>query len=331
VRVFNTESVGQSPTWTRSTVPAPILPEGSGPGRLLRAGRNALRLLREATADDVVVFTDEHPVSGNLFGLLQRLRRSRPTLVRTDPLLHLPRTALRKNYLQAALAAVDRLIVWAPAVAERYHRCFGVPREKMVPLRFHHTLTGFEVPAPTCGDYVFSGGNSMRDYPTLLEAVRGLPVPVRVATSWQPPAALTVPDNVVLAPSTEPEFRALLAGARLVVFPLRLDGLRTSGQQSYLNAMALAKAVVVTDTVDAPFYIGQHRTGVLVPSGDAAALREAILHLLDSPAVAGALGEAARATAAALDQEYTWSNVLALAREAHRQRAAPFGPRALGK
>ena len=170
-RVFNTETVSQSATWTGSTVPLPLPPEGGGPGRFLRAVRNAYPALRAASDDDIVVFTDENPVSANLFGLLQRRRRSRPTLVRTDPLLSRPRSALRKRYLQAVLAAVDGLIVWAPAEIDRYHQCLGIPRNKMTAVRFHHTLHGTQAVA-TPGDFLFSGGNSMRDYPTLIEAVR---------------------------------------------------------------------------------------------------------------------------------------------------------------
>jgi hypothetical protein len=322
MRVFNTEVVRQSPTWTGATIPIPVLSEGSGRYRLVRALRNVLEASRRAAADDVVVFTDDNPVSGNLFGLLQRCRRARPTLVRTDPLIHFPRTRLRKRYLQASLDSVDGLIVWAPGVIERYHRSLGVPREKMVPLRFHHTLMGFPLMQIAHGDYIFSGGDSMRDYPTMIEAVRGVKMTVRIATHWQPPSTLPVPENVVIGPVGETEFRELLAGSRLVVFPLRMDDLRTSGQQSYLNAMALGKAVIVTDTMDAPFYIDDGRTGMLVPSGDAAALRRAILHLLDSSEFLRTLGEAARAAAAPLDQEYTWSKVLAIAVDVHRLRQA---------
>ena len=320
MRVFNTETVSQSLTWTRSTIPIPILQEGSGPCRLLRALRNVINVSRCVSADDVVVFTDDNPVSGNLFGLLQRFPHARPTMIRTDPLLHAPRTPVRRKYLQAALAHVDCIIVWAPAVIERYHRGLQIPREKMVSLRFHHTLIGHPISDVTCGDYVFSGGDSMRDYPTLIEAVRGLTIPVRIATHWRPPSTLAVPDNVVIKPTGDSEFRELLVGSRFVVVPLRMDDLRTSGQQSYLNAMALGKAVIVTDTLDAPFYIENKRTGMLAPSGDARALRQAILHLLDSPEVIGSMGVAAQAAATPIDQEYTWSNVLSIAMDVHQRR-----------
>jgi glycosyltransferase involved in cell wall biosynthesis len=320
MRVFNTETVRQSPTWTRSTIPIPILPEGNGVGKLARALRNGLCVARRASADDVVVFTDENPMSGNLFGMMQCLRRSRPTLVRTDPLLHMPRTFPRRKYLQAALAGVDCLIVWAPGVIERYHQSLNIPREKMVPLRFHHTLMDFQHSGRNYGDYIFSGGDSMRDYPTLIEAVRGLTIPVRIATHWQPPDTLTIPANVTIKPTGHGEFRELIEGARFVVFPLRMDDLRTSGQQSYLNAMVMGKAVIVTDTMDAPYYIDHERTGMLVPSGNVPALRAAVERLLGSVDLVRQMGESAHEVTARIDQEYTWSNVLAIAIDAHRRR-----------
>ena len=89
--------------------------------------------------------------------------------------------------------------------------------------------------------------------------------------------------------------------------------------------MCFGKAVVVTDVMDAPFYIESGKTGVLVPSGNAQALRQAIVDLLDSPQTAQAMGAAAREAALPIDQEYTWSNVLALAFKAHQQRLAGLG------
>jgi glycosyltransferase involved in cell wall biosynthesis len=319
-RIFRTESLS-STTWSRGTVSLPVRPEGGGTRRPWRVLRNLLVAHHGIAAEDVVVFTDDTPLTANLYGLLQRGAR-RPTIVRTDPLITTPHSSWKRRYLQQCLAAVDRLIVWAPEVAERYHACLGIPREKMVAVHYHHTLAGHRFAPATAGEYLFAGGDSMRDYTTLFEAVRGLRMPVRVATRWRPPAAANVPDNVILGPTGDAEFRALLAGARLVVFPLRTDNMRTSGQQSYLNAMALGKPVIVTDQRDAPYYIEDGRTGRLVPSANAVALRAAIDQMLDNPAAARAMGEHGRDFALPLDQEYTWSRVLAHAEEAHRCRTA---------
>lgn len=308
-----------STTWTRESVPLALATEGAGLRRLGLTLQNLLRTRRDVDPRGVVVFTDDTPLTASLFALLARGGR-RPTIVRTDPLLHAPRSRWRRSFVRACLAAVDRLIVWAPAVAERYHRAFGIPHARMVPVHFHHTLQGHALPPARPGDYLFSGGDSMRDYPTLLEAVRGLRLPVRIATRWQPPANQPIPENVTLGPTSDIEFRALLAGARLVAFPLRTDSLRTSGQQSYLNAMALGRPVIVTDPHDAPYYIEDRRTGRIVPSGDAVALRTALDELLDSPEHARALGERGRAFALPLDQDHTWGRVLALALDAHGRR-----------
>jgi glycosyltransferase involved in cell wall biosynthesis len=320
VPVYRTESP-PSVTWLQETLAAPVKCEGSGPRRLWRALRNLWQTRRVVGAHGAIVFTDDMPVTANLFGLLARAG-SRPTIVRTDPYFHAPARSSRRRFLRACFAAVDRLIVWAPTTAERYHRCLGIPHERMTAVHFHHTLSGYSLDPPAAGDYVFSGGDSMRDYPTLLDAVRGLPIRVRIATRWLPPADVQVPDNVVLGPTSPAAFRSLLAGARLVVLPLRNDSLRTSGQQSYLNAMALARPVIVTDPDDASYYIDDQRTGRLVPSADPVALGDAIRQLLDSPEQARTMGERAQEFALPLDAERTWTRILAIARATHRDRQA---------
>jgi glycosyltransferase involved in cell wall biosynthesis len=263
-------------------------------------------------------------------------RAGRPTLIRTDPIIARPRNPIKLRYLQAALRPVDRLIVWSPAVIERYARCLGVPRKKMIAQRFHHTLGAYDVKRADRGDYIFSGGDSMRDYLTLMRAVKGLAVRVVVATRLKFPGDFEVPPNVTIKPVSAPEFRELMGKAYLVVFPLGMDNLRTSGQQSYLNAMAMGKAVIVTDTLDAPFYIEDNKTGILVPSGDAAALREALVNLLDRTDLVRDLGEAARTRALPMDQEFTWTNILRIAIQTHQERLgftspSPNGPLVSGR
>ena len=317
-RIYRTESP-HSPTWTRGTIALPVVRETAGIRRAWQILCNLAVAQRSIADDEVVIFSDDLTSTGNLYGLLRR-GKHRPTIIRTDPFITTPRFAWKKRFLRACLANVDRLIVWAPAIAERYHTCLGVPLEKMVALHYNHSLAGYQLPSATRGDYLFSGGDSMRDYPSLIEAVRGLSIPVRIATRWRPSALINVPENVILGPTSPTEFRALLAGARMAVFPLRTDNLRTSGQQSYLNAMVLAKPVVVTDSRDAPYYIEDGKTGRVIASGDAVALREAICEVLDSPGAGREMGQRAQAFALPLDQERTWSQVLEVARETHLQR-----------
>ncbi len=323
-RVFTNSAVKESPSWQHHTTRLQFIPEHAPGGRLVQAVRNTWMAARHTCANDILILTDMHGLSGGLYGVVHGLRENRPTLVRTDPLLTLPRhdwlVPAKIKYVRAALDTVDRIIVWAPAVIDRYAQHFGIPREKMVAQRFHHTLTGYDIGKVERKAYIFSGGDSMRDYATLIEAARGLRMRVVIATRTKLDPSIKIPDNVRVKSVSHAEFRTLMAGAYLIVFPLRTDNIRTSGQQSYLNAMALGKAVVVTDTVDAPFYIENGKTGVLSPAGNAMALRAAMNDLLDNPQKVRALGAAAKETVLPMDQEFTWSGVLNIAAEAHAER-----------
>jgi hypothetical protein len=307
--VFTDNPVSQSTTWTRSTVLLPFRPEGKGVRRLIAAVHNALMVCRLVKSGDAIVFGNTYPLSASLYGLLHSLRLRRPLVVRQDPLLPAPTSWWRTKFRQAALRNIDFLVVHSPNIATRYSKWYNIPQRKVVPLKFHHTLTGFDLPEPTRGDYIFAGGDRERDYATLLAAVTDLDCKVFVATRRNRPAEL--PDNVEWRAVTPEEFRRLMVGSNFVVLPLDTSRGSTSGQQSYLNAMALGKLVIVTDTEDASYYIENGVTGILVPSGNAQELRAAIEWALHNHAQVEQIAKRAREVALPMDQEWTFSRLLA--------------------
>lgn len=83
---------------------------------------------------------------------------------------------------------------------------------------------------------------------------------------------------------------ALLAGADIVVLPSHREGL----PRALIEAAACALPLVTTDAPGCREVVSHELDGLLVPVGDAAALADAIARLLDDPALARRLGEAAR-------------------------------------
>jgi glycosyltransferase involved in cell wall biosynthesis len=164
-------------------------------------------------------------------------------------------------------------------------------------------------------DVVCAVGTEARDYPTLLEAVRGLDARVELAigtTVFQtgdttvdlgpsvgPVLASAVPPNVVLHQQLDHRrLRALYARSRVVVVPLH-DVDFDAGVTSIAEAMAMARPVVVTRSRGQVDLVREGETGLYVPPGDPGALRAAIERLLRDPAEAERMGRAGRAYAEA--------------------------------
>jgi glycosyltransferase involved in cell wall biosynthesis len=128
-------------------------------------------------------------------------------------------------------------------------------------------------------------GQEFRDYPTLVEAVRGLDVDVVIAAAspWSKradsSAGIDVPDNVSVGGFNLFDLRQLYADAALVVVPLA-DSDFQAGITTILEAMSMGRAVVCTRTEGQTDTITDGVTGVYVPPGDPAALRAAIERLL---------------------------------------------------
>lgn len=212
--------------------------------------------------------------------------------------------------------------VLTDAEAQRFPSTWGVPSDRVVVTRWYHGLTEEELEAPVDeAGYVFAGGDSLRDYGPLLEAARGLPVRVRVASRKPPPVPVAaVPDNVNYGPLPEGDYRAVLRSASVVVVPLAGGTERSAGQNNYLNPMALGKVVVVTDATGVREHVTHGVHAMVVPPGDALGLRAALLWTAD-PANADALTRMRAAARAHVRRAYGPDTYVARLLEVARQAA----------
>lgn len=236
------------------------------------------------------------------------LRGSRTPIVMTDCTWKRGGTAFERWSGMAGLRAIDRApityCVLSRAEVEAFPRTWRVDPARVVFTPFHHTLEPEELERPTApGTGVFAGGDSMRDYEPLLEAARGLDAQVTLATGVpQVTARRDLPANVRAGRVPHEQFVRLLRESAVVVVPLAPGIERSAGQQTYLNAMALRRTVIVTDGPGVRDYVEDGVTGFVVPPRDPAALAAALRHALD-PANADSLAELhERARAVVLDR-----------------------------
>lgn len=142
-------------------------------------------------------------------------------------------------------------------------------------------------------------GLEFRDYPTLVEAIRGLHVilVIAAASPWSKRKSTVsdrdIPENVIVQRFSQLELRDLYAASRLVVMPLYPVNFQ-AGVTAILEAMAMEKAVICSRTPGQTDVVLENQTGIYVPPTDPAAMRAAILDLLSNPEKAEALGRNGR-------------------------------------
>jgi glycosyltransferase involved in cell wall biosynthesis len=175
--------------------------------------------------------------------------------------------------------------------------------------------------------YICSAGMECRDYGTLLKAIEGLDIELRLAVgshySQSKGTGLSeeLPPNVKVKFYNYTELRELYANSAFVVMPT-YDVDHSAGVTSIMEAMGLGKAVIATRSVGqsdvlndrrtttrknfnrianatfskiyAPSHLSNLQTGLYVNPGQADEMRQAIEHLLANPAKATEIGENAR-------------------------------------
>ncbi len=307
-----TNHAGQeaSPSWRKASVC--FLPQGQG---IVASLRNAFSLVtRQHAYDCLVLGAGRSDVVTALLRSVLPLRRVPCIMIDCLWSRHPNRFrhALKKLLFRIMNRSVDRFVVWAFHEIDDFSKAFNLPRSKFIFIPYH--TTDLSAVRPTLGDYLFSGGNSNRDYDTVVRAVEGLPVRTIIASAMrkeQLPRPL--PDNVELRSLSHAEYMEKLAGCRINIVALEGDRLRSAGQQTFLNSMALGKPTIVTDMIGPISYITSGEDGLLVPHGDYRALRSAIELVLKDPVLESEMGRRARLRASAHSTEAHFRQIIELA------------------
>jgi glycosyltransferase involved in cell wall biosynthesis len=204
--------------------------------------------------------------------------------------------------------SLQGMITW-PTVQRAYAiERLGIDPAKLYLVKHFVDQLFWAAPEPRAEtDMICGAGAEMRDYPTLLEALRGTDLVCHIATDHVRVDRLgfarrvgaeefqeVAPGNVTIGRRSPQELRALYARSRFVVVPLRPSD-TDNGITVILEAMAMGKPVICSRTEGQVDVIEDGKTGIFVPAFDADALRRAMLELWNDPARARAMGERARA------------------------------------
>lgn len=211
------------------------------------------------------------------------------------------------------LSQVDVFINYA-SDTRGFERVYGIPAEKFryVPFKINNWQ---QVQNQEISDegYVFVGGQTRRDFDALFAAVRDLPIPVRVVTpndhvlvqnGSRLPESEFPPNVTLVRDAVTPEtFVPQIAAARLAVLPILPENISPSGIGVSLQCMALGKCTIISTGPSANEVLEDGKTALIVPAGDAAALRKAILEAWEDDNLRERIAAAGRTYARALGNQ----------------------------
>lgn len=207
---------------------------------------------------------------------------------------------VRRAVYRRLYRRVDRVVVFSANQRATLAQLGGIDPARIEVVRFGVDLDELSAVPTTDGGAVVAAGRDLgRDWTTLAVAADGTGWTVELITRASQLAGLDLPDEVIpLGMVDRPDYLRRLAAATVVAIPTEVREYPT-GQTVLLEAMALGKACVVTDTPAMREYVEDGRTGVLVAPHDPAALRAAVARLLDDPDERRRIGDAARSASAA--------------------------------
>ncbi len=277
-----------------------------------RSTRSAVRLAARTLGDSVAlavlgagvasrydaVFTSGEDIGIPLAALLLGRRRAPAHTMIAHTLAPLKKQAILR--LLPLQRRIDRMLCYASSEEALMLTRLGIPADKVQRITYQADVQFFrpQQSVPVEPDLICSAGQLLRDYDTLVEAVRDLPVRLRIAAGspWiskemRPRASL--PPNVEWRKYDRFELRDLYARSALAVVPVFQNEYQT-GISTILEMMAMGKCVIATRTRGQVDTIEEGATGRYVPPGDPRALREAIAWALAHREETARIGTAAR-------------------------------------
>jgi glycosyltransferase involved in cell wall biosynthesis len=277
---------------------------------------------RRKQYDVIISWSDSHAL---LFALLLKITGRRFPHLALMFWISKPKKA---RLLKFVHSHIDTIVLWTSAHREFAINKLGISPEK---IRFipYYVDQKFWRPMPNVAtDMICSAGVEMRDYPTLMKAMADLPgIECHIAAGTARGMLFStvtaiyeheIPKNISVGKMSFAELRDLYARSRFVVVPL-LPTDSDNGLTVILEAMAMGKAVICSKTYGQRDVIKDGVTGMFVPQGNPAALREAIDYLWKNPDGAERMGREGRKL---IEERHTWdqfvNNVKTFAEETAR-------------
>jgi len=255
----------------------------------------ALRLLWANRPYDIVV-TGDYRV-GRAYAILQKFcpSRRKPHLF-LDFMLDDPHPSLlwkiKRFYQKKVFSLICRIVVFSQNEVETYAKELDIPKEKFVFLPYHTNVSKPHFRSNK-SDYIFSAGTSGRDYKTLLEAIRGTDLKVKIVARPENLNGLNPPPNAeVVCNIPYYDYLQLVANCRFVVIPLN-SHIRSCGMVVMLEAMSLGKAVLMTRAISNVEYIREGENGFFVDFFSPDQMRVKLLQLYDNPDLCDRIGKKA--------------------------------------
>ncbi len=186
------------------------------------------------------------------------------------------RSWIEKFILKLADRSITRYIVQSTDELTVFPRQWGVPAEKVRFCPFFYTIKEHELPQDQQSipasisrqdfqnGYVFAGGNSMRDYESLVIAARLLPNLTFVFATSLLDGHADLSPNIIHRQVSHLEFMRLMYYSTATVVPLKAGLHRAAGQQTYLNAMYLGKPTIITDSLAVRDHVRDWETAIIV-------------------------------------------------------------------
>ncbi|MEG4418438.1 glycosyltransferase family 4 protein [Microcoleus sp. LAD1_D5] len=249
----------------------------------------AARKLSKQVSSDDVIFCNGGDIGVPVAAMCGQLP-NRPKIVVHFHNVDRPRGRLALKLFGLA-DKIDVFMACATPQADFLRSYLAIPESRILVL-LDQTDTQFFTPGPVSAEKkrqtVVSVGLEKRDYRLLAAATADLDVDVKISGFSKDAKALskafpdTMPENMSRKFYEWPDLLQLYGDADVIAVCL-VDNKYAAGVQALLEAMACKRPVVMTRTQGMVDYLAAPDIAKVVDVGDAAGLREAIVHLLKNP------------------------------------------------
>lgn len=251
-----------------------------------------------------LVLSHTEKISFPLALILKWFRLSKPHIIVLSRITSVDKKRSKQKiwFFKKARKSVTRFLIWSSVQRKIAIERFGVSPDKIILLKRGIDQL-FWRPMEVETDMICSAGMEMRDYPTLVDALRYLDIPCHIAagasrgdifkTIERLHEIRDIPDWVTVGPKKPVDLRSIYARSRFIVIPL-LPTDSDNGLTTILEAMAMGKPVICSRVEGQVDIIQDGVTGIYVPQGDSEAMRAAIQSLWNDPERCERMGKAAR-------------------------------------